>query len=90
MGSITDISLKGMRLVSENPFPLNSICHFTVKLPEGYILGDSFDIDAEARWCNMNEDEMFYESGFEFINAERKGIIYVKSLISDFKSNKLL
>lgn len=90
IGSITDISLKGMRLVSENPFQLNTILNFSVKLPEGYILGESFDIDAEARWCNKNEDEMFYESGFEFVNAERKGIIYIKSLLSDFKNNKLL
>ena len=90
IGSVTDISTKGMRLVSENPFPLDSLYHFTVKLPEGYILGESFDIDAEARWCNKNEDEIFYESGFEFVNAERKGVIYIKSLISDFKNNKLL
>ena len=90
IGSITDISLKGMRLVSENPFQLNSLLNFTVKLPEGYILGHSFDIDAEVRCCNKNKDEMFYESGFEFVNAERKGVVYIKSLVSDFKKNKLL
>ena len=90
IGSVTDISAKGMRLVSENPFQLDTLYHFKIKLPEGYILGDAFDIDAEARWCNKNEKEMFYESGFEFVNAERKGVIYVKTLISDFKSNKLL
>lgn len=90
IGSITDISAKGMRLVSENPFQLDTLCHFKIKLPEGYILGDAFDIDAEARWCKRKKNEMFYESGFEFVNAERKGVIYVKTLISDFKSNKLL
>ena len=88
IGSVIDISTKGMRLVSETPFEVNSPYQFTVKLPEGYILGDKFDIDAAARWCNKTET--FYETGFEFVNAERKGVIYVKSLISDFKNNQLL
>lgn len=90
IGSVTDISAKGMRLVSENPFALNTLYRFNIKLPKGYILGDSFDIDAEVRWCNKNEEDIYYESGFEFVNAERKGVIYVRTLISDFKSNKLL
>ena len=90
IGSITDISMKGMRLVSEGPFQLNTVFNFTVKLPEGYILGESFDIDAIVRWCNKNKDDKFYKSGFEFENAERKGIMYIKSLIADFKNSNLL
>lgn len=92
VGSVVDISTKGMRLVGETRFPRDEIYHFLVKLPKGYILGDSFDISAKARWCNKNEEEnnTYFEAGFEFANAERKGIIFLKSLLNDFKSNDLL
>jgi hypothetical protein len=92
VGSVVDISMKGMRLVGENRFPSDTIYHFLVKLPKGYILGDSFDINATARWCNKSkeQDKTYYEAGFEFVNAERKGVIFLRSLLNDFKSNDLL
>ncbi len=92
VGSIVDISMKGMRLVGETHFPSDTTCRFLVKLPKGYILGDSFDIDATVRWCNKSEEQSttYYEAGFEFVNAERKGVIFLRSLLNDFKSNDLL
>lgn len=93
VGSVVDISMKGMRLIGENQFPPDDRYRFLVKLPKGYILGDSFDIDATVRWCNKNEDaenRLYYEAGFEFVDAERKGVIFLRSLLNDFKSNDLL
>jgi len=92
VGSVVDISMKGMRLVGENQFPPDVTYRFLVKLPKGYILGDSFDINATARWCNKSEEKnkTYYEAGFEFAEAERKGVIFLRSLLNDFKSNNLL
>ncbi len=90
IGSVIDISRKGMRLISEIPFTADSHYHLTIKLPKGYIHGYSFDIDAEARWCEKKEDDDYYEAGFKFINAKKSGIVFIKMLIDDFKSNDLL
>lgn len=91
IGSVVDISVKGMRLVGEKEFPLDTEFDFLVKLPKGYILGDSFDIKAKSRWCSRNnEDANYFETGFEFIVAERKGVVFLKTLINDFKNNALL
>jgi hypothetical protein len=92
LGSIVDISMKGMQIVSENSFEIDTLYNFKVKLPKGYILGDAFAIDAYARWCKENEEggTAFYQAGFEFADFERKGVIFLRTLINDFKENDLL
>jgi hypothetical protein len=90
IGSIVDISLNGMRLISEEEFSEDSPYHFVIKLPKGYIHGYSFDIDADMRWCRKAEEEQFYEAGFKFINADKSCVTFLQMLISDFKSNNLL
>lgn len=90
VGSVIDISTKGLRVISDNEFKSKTPFEFTIKLPKGYILGDAFDINAKCRWCSKQNNENFYEAGFEFINADKKGVIYVKTLINDFKNHNLL
>lgn len=94
VGSVIDISTKGMRVIGEDKFLLDTRYQFLVKLPKGYILGDSFDIDAKVRWCHKKDIENiskeYYEAGFEFVDAESKGIVFMKTLLNDFKSHNLL
>ncbi|MBN1979940.1 MAG: PilZ domain-containing protein [Chitinivibrionales bacterium] len=90
IGSIIDISAKGMKIISENTFSVNEAYELRIKLPQGYIYGDYFDIRAETRWCKKNEQENYYEAGFKFLSEAHKGIYVIKMLIEDFKSNNLL
>lgn len=90
VGSVIDISMKGMKLISEIEFTPKSLHLFSIRLPNGYIYGDEFDIDAEVRWCNKQDDVRYYETGFQFVNSAKHGIMVVKNLISDFKNNNLI
>ncbi len=90
IGSVVDISLDGMRLISESQFTQESPYNFIIKLPKGYVRGYSFDIEAEMRWCKKGDGENFFEAGFKFINADKSCITFLQMLISDFKNNDLL
>ena len=90
IGSVIDISQKGMKIITENKFGDNEISEFKIKLPQGYIYGDCFDIKCQVRWCHFNENEQYFETGFKFLSEAHKGIYIIKMLIEDFKSNNLL
>ncbi len=94
VGSVIDISAKGMRLIGEDNFSSDTRYQFMVKLPKGYILGDSFDINAKVRWCHKKDmdtiSKEYYEAGFEFVDADHKGIIFMRTLLNDFKSHHLI
>ncbi len=94
VGSVIDISAKGMRLIGEDKFLSDTRYQFMVKLPKGYILGDSFDINAKVRWCHKKDMENiskeYYEAGFEFVDADHKGIVFMQTLLNDFKSHNLI
>ena len=91
IGSVVDITVKGMKIISENPFCSDNSHQFVIKLPKGYIRGHSFEINAELRWCQKKRsDDEYYEAGFKFINADKTCVLFIKSLISDFKHKALL
>lgn len=90
IGSVIDISTNGIKIIGEGPFTANTMYHFSIHLPKGYMSGNSVEMNAEARWCNKNPEENYYEAGFKFSHANKSGIICIKSLINDFKSNELL
>jgi hypothetical protein len=90
IGSVVDITVKGMKIISENPFNQDKSYQFVIRLPKGYIRGHSFDINAQLRWCQKSSGSEFYEAGFKFLNAEKTCVLFIKSLISDFKHKALL
>lgn len=90
IGSIIDISPKGMKIISESAFSEGEALELRIKLPQGYIYGDYFDLKAEIRWCKKNEQEGYFELGLKFLSEAHKGIYVIKMLIEDFKSNNLL
>ncbi|MBD3422047.1 MAG: hypothetical protein GF398_18195 [Chitinivibrionales bacterium] len=90
VGSVSDISAKGMRLLSENGFDSDDNHKFLIKLPQGSIFGESITIGVQKRWAKCNEAEATHETGFEFDKKIDDGILAVRSLITDLKNKKLL
>jgi hypothetical protein len=90
IGSVVDISSQGMKVIGDKYFLPESVCSFTIFLPEGSILGDSIEINGRCRWCKEDKGNASYESGFEFVTKADSGVFVVKALIDDLQKNKLL
>ena len=84
VGSIFDLSTRGMKLISEKLFAVNSCYTMIIHLPEGSILGESIAVDAQCRW-RSNGPENSCETGFEFINKVDSGIYVIKTLLDDLQ-----
>ncbi len=90
LGSVVDISSQGMKMMGEKYFLPESVRSFTIRLPEGSILGDSVEVEARCKWCHENTADSSYESGFEFAKKADSGVFVVKALIDDLQKNNLL
>jgi hypothetical protein len=90
VGSVVDISKKGMRLVSERPFSTKSVYNFRMPLPEDSIFGNSMSIEATACWSKKLVGSDGYETGFEFEKPVNDGVIAIGALIKDLERQHLI
>jgi len=90
IGSVVDISTKGMKVVGEKYFFPESVFPMSILLPEGSIFGEAVEIDGRCRWCTEDRESASYESGFEFAKQAESGVFVVKALIDDLEKNHLL
>jgi hypothetical protein len=89
VGSVVDISTRGMKIIGRKSFAIDACGNFMLLLPEGSIFGDSISIEALCRWCN-DRDDGSSESGFEFTSKVGSGIHVIKLLIDDLQKSNLL
>ena len=87
-GSVFDLSIQGMKLVSERLFTVQSLYYLKILLPEGSILGESIDIDAQCRWRSDGDQINTFEAGFEFVKRVDSGIYIIKNLIEELLGRK--
>ena len=87
-GSVFDLSIQGMKLVSERLFTVQSLYYLKILLPEGSILGESIDIDAQCRWRSDGDQKNTFEAGFEFVKKVDSGIYIIKNLIEELLGRK--
>jgi hypothetical protein len=83
IGHVYDISTSGLRLIGEKQLDAGRMYPIKIRLPEEGILGDAIIIEAENRWCTLNETIDLYESGFQFKESASLAIFAVKTLIND-------
>jgi hypothetical protein len=90
VGSVVDISVKGIRMVGESRFRVSKKYTFTMKLPEGSFFGDSVRVAAECRWCKENGDDGSFETGFRFKKDVHQGVFTIKGIVDDLRSRKMI
>jgi hypothetical protein len=90
VGSVVDISKKGMRLISERPFTVKAVYNFRMPLPEDSIFGNTMSIEARACWSKSLEGSNGYETGFEFEKPVNDGVIAIGALIKDLERQHLI
>ena len=90
VGSVIDISKKGMKLISERPFSANSVYRLRLPLPEDSIFGDSMKVEARACWSTPLKQSTGYETGFEFEQPVNDGVFAVEAILRDLKKDNLI
>ncbi len=90
VGSVIDISKKGMKLLSERPFVVESVYHLRLPLPEDSIFGDSMKVEAKTCWCTPLKGSTGYETGFEFEKPVNDGVFAIEAIIRDLKKENLI
>lgn len=60
-----DISLKGIKVISDAFFPINTLVKIELSLAE---LHEPLDIKGKVKWIRSQEEDL-YEIGIEFIDA---------------------
>ncbi len=67
IGHLIDLNSDGMRLQSEEAMEKGVIFKLRIDLPEEIKGSDQLVVDARSLWCKKNENEEFYQTGFEFL-----------------------
>lgn len=63
-----DISLKGIKVISETFFPIDTLLKIELSLVE---LNERLDLQGKVKWIRSHEEDL-YEIGIEFIDVSSK------------------
>ena len=79
IGYLGDITLSGLKVLSEDPMNLNSIQNLKIKLPPRISSKNEITFEAECVWCKKDEENKNYQLGFKahHENAENINIIKI-------------
>jgi len=92
MGQILDLSATGMKLMSEEPVNVSQIYYCRIPLDKKVNGRREIFIDAECRWCKLNEETSWYNSGYLLRYPTPADAQMVKTLMHGWmkaQSNKL-
>jgi hypothetical protein len=88
LGQVLDMSIKGLKLTSENPIAVRRIyyCRMPLKRKiDGF--GEIF-FDAECRWCVESDDIGWYNSGFLLRFSSPRDAELVQKLIRSWMATQ--
>jgi len=85
VGHIVDINREGMRLVSDDPVPLNRTFRLWLDVPKENSSNQRIFLDAESLWCGRDINPDFYDTGFRLLNIGASALLQLQLLIEEFK-----
>ena len=65
IGYLGDITLKGLKVISDKSLPLNSTLNLKIKLPPRIHGNEEITFEAECVWCKQDSDHNNYQLGFK-------------------------
>ena len=88
LGQLKDMTIKGMKLVSDVPVEVARKFQCRMALPEILLESNQIYFDAECRWCQKNESTGLYQIGFELSNVCEKDSDIIKLLLVQWESGQ--
>ena len=84
IGHLTDITVEGMMLISEEPIKTNTVFQARMVLPTGIEGHKPVNFDIGSVWCHRDVNPNFYATGFQLIDISPEDVETINSLIDEF------
>ena len=65
VGRLGDITLNGLKVISEKSIPLNTVFHLKLKLPARLNRSEQITFEAESLWCKEVAEDNCFHTGFK-------------------------
>lgn len=85
IGQIVDINKDGMRLVGDNPLPLNKVFRLWVDIPQEDKPRQRLELEAESLWTGRDINPDFYDTGFRVLGIDTQALLQLQLLIEEFR-----
>ena len=73
LGYLSDLSLKGVMVISDDPLIEKTPFSLRFDLPDPPLFStDHLNMEARVAWCSPDIDPSFYNIGFEFISVSEE------------------
>lgn len=84
VGHVSDLTLKGMRLVCKEPVGVQEEYRLRIKCPD--LVDDRVELNVQAvcRWCREEFNPEVFVAGFYFQELSTEGTRIISILIDDF------
>ena len=83
LGSLVDISTKGIMLVSDDTIPAGQHYHLKMVLPDSVDGSKNVEFEALSKWCKNDVNPDFFDTGFELIDPSSNFLEVVDKLVED-------
>lgn len=87
IGHLADISLGGLKLVSESEIIPGNDFHFRICLPEDRFCQKSFNVKARSCWSTTDINPDYFAAGFCFSALSLESVRLIKTLIQQYELN---
>ena len=85
IGHLADISLGGLKLVSESEIIPGNDFHLRICLPDDHFCRKSFSVKAKSCWSTIDINPDYYAAGFCFSALSLQTVRLIKSLIQQYE-----
>ncbi len=77
IGRVINMSVSGVMLVTEKPWPIDKISQCIIRLPEEINGLDHIEFEAISRWCKPDVDPAMFRVGYEIrkMTAEYEKVV---------------
>ena len=84
LGYVYDITTKGLMLLCSEPVTVGSTFRLRIEIPANLSLSDSFEVEAECRWCREDVNPDNHICGFFFTQIDRASAVMINTLVARF------
>lgn len=83
LGQILDISMGGLRLLSEKPIPVKARFHIVIDVSLESGKKGKIPVEAKSVWSQDDDNPGFYVTGFQFFGLSSQAKQFIRAVIDE-------
>jgi hypothetical protein len=86
LGYLSDLTLTGAMIISDDPLPEGKLTHLRFDLPDPPLFStDHLNLQAKVAWCQPDIDPAFYNIGFQFDEVADESVKIIAEMIVTYE-----